>query len=112
MVITFYTKVLEDELVGPFFIERLGDDLMNSTWAPHLDLLTDFWASFTIGDTNYRGNPFGPHVDMKGLTRETFQQWLRLFFTTLDEVYEPHVGEQLKQRSEIIASNFMRNLGL
>ena len=112
MVMGFYTKVLEDEEVGPFFIQRLGHDLTETVWGEHLDLLTDFLASFTLGDINYRGNPFGPHVDMQGLSKETFSQWLILFHDTIDSIYEPNVGEQLKQRSSIIAQNFMRNLGL
>ncbi len=112
MVITFYTKVLKDEKVGPFFIERLGDDLTGAVWGEHLDILTDFWASFTIGDMNYKGSPFAPHANMQGLKRDTFEQWLKLFFQTLDSVYEPLVAEQLKQRSTIIAGNFMRNLSL
>ena len=112
MVISFYTKVLKDDLVGPFFIDRLGDDLGGAIWGDHLDLLTDFWASFTLGDMNYRGNPFAPHINMQGLQRETFEQWIKLFHETLDSVYEPQVADQLKQRSEIIAGNFMRNLAL
>jgi len=46
------------------------------------------------------------------LSREVFEQWLKLFFATLDEVYEPRVADLFKERSTIIAGNFMRNLGL
>lgn len=112
LVITFYTKVLNDELVGPFFIQRLGDDLSGATWAPHLDTLTEFWASFTTSESSYYGSPFAPHMQLTGLKRETFEQWLNMFFKTLDSIYEPHLAEQLKKRSELIANNFMRNLRL
>ena len=47
MVIKFYTKVLADELVGPFFINKLGDDLSGAVWAPHLDTLFTNRAKFT-----------------------------------------------------------------
>jgi len=46
------------------------------------------------------------------LNREVFEQWLKLFYATLDEVYEPQIADQFKERSSIIAGNFMRNLGL
>jgi len=112
MVINFYRRVLKDDIVGPFFIAKLGDDMNNEYWKPHLKLLIDFWASIALNDTSYRGNPFAPHMYLGELKRETFEQWLVLFYATLDEVYEPAVADQFKERSSIIAGNFMRNLGL
>ena len=112
MVMNFYRRVLKDETVGPFFIAKLGDDMHNEYWQPHLKLLVDFWASIALGDTSYRGNPFAPHMYLGELKRETFEQWLVLFYDTLDEIYEPAVANQFKERSSIIAGNFMRNLGL
>ncbi len=112
MVMNFYRRVLKDDIVGPFFIAKLGDDMHNEYWEPHLELLVNFWASIALNDTSYRGNPFAPHMYLGELSREVFEQWLKLFFATLDEVYEPQVAEQFKERSSIIAGNFMRNLGL
>lgn len=112
MVMSFYRRVLKDDIVGPFFIAKLGDDMNNEHWKPHLKLLVDFWASIALGDPSYRGNPFAPHMSMGELKRETFEQWLVLFYATLDEVYEPQIAAQFKERSSIIAGNFMRNLGL
>ncbi len=112
MVMDFYRRVLKDETVGPFFIAKLGDDMSNEYWQPHLKLLVDFWASIALGDPSYRGNPFAPHMSLGELKRETFEQWLTLFYATLDEVYEPQIANRFKERSSIIAGNFMRNLGL
>jgi len=112
MVMTFYAKVLQDGIVGPFFIEKLGDDMQSETWREHLKILVDFWASIALGDTTYRGNPFAPHMYLGELKRETFEQWLRLFHETLDEVYISRIADQFKERSSIIAGNFMRNLGI
>jgi len=112
MVLSFYRRVLKDDIVGPFFIAKLGDDMNNEHWKPHLVLLIDFWASIALGDTSYRGNPFAPHTQLGELKRETFEQWLVLFYATLDEVYEPQIAEQFKERSSIIAGNFMRNLAI
>jgi hemoglobin len=112
MVIRFYRRVLKDETVGPFFIAKLGEDMNNEHWKPHLELLVNFWSSIALGDNSYYGNPFAPHLSIGALKRETFEQWLKLFHETLDEVYEPEVSLLFKERSTIIAGNFMRNLGL
>ena len=112
MVMDFYKRVLKDDSVGPFFIAKLGDDMTNEYWEPHLELLVNFWASIALNDMSYRGNPFAPHVMIGELNREVFEQWLILFFATLDEIYEPEIADVFKERSTIIAGNFMRNLGI
>jgi len=112
MVTNFYRKVIKDDVVGPFFIAKLGDDMTNEYWVPHLELLRNFWASIALGDTSYRGNPFAPHMMIGELSREVFEQWLKLFFETLDGIYKPQVADIFKERSTIIAGNFMRNLGI
>ena len=112
MVLKFYRRVLKDDIVGPFFIAKLGDDMSNEYWEPHLELLVNFWSSIALGDTSYRGNPFAPHIYLGELSREVFEQWLKLFFATLDEIYEPRIADLFKERSTIIAGNFMRNLGI
>ena len=109
---SFYTKVLKDEIVGPIFISKLGDDLMGPIWGPHLDLITNFWASITMSDPIYQGSPFAPHMQLADLSRAAFERWLKLFFETLDTIYEPAIADELKQRSTLIAGNFMRNLRL
>ena len=112
MVVKFYAVVLKDETVGPFFIEKLGDNLGTFLWQEHIKLLTNFWASIALGDTEYRGNPFGPHTRLVDLKRETFDQWLILFFSVVDGIYTPEVSAQVKERATVIAGNFMRNLQL
>jgi hemoglobin len=112
MVHLFYIKVLKDDLVGPFFIAKLGDDMKSEHWKPHLELLTNFWSSMILGDGSYGGNPFMPHTQLGELSREVFEQWLELFFKTIDDVYETQVGHPFKERSMAIAGNFMRNLGI
>ncbi len=110
MVLSFYRKILKDDTVGPFFVAKLGDDMSNEYWEPHLELLINFWSSMMLGDGSYRGNPFAPHMSLGELNREVFEQWLKLFFETLDEIYEPQAADLFKERSTIIAGNFMRNL--
>ena len=110
MVLRFYRKVLNDDVVGPFFIAKLGDDINNEHWVPHIEQLVNFWSSMILQDGSYEGNPLRPHFGIGELTHDTFKQWLKLFFETVDEVFVPKLGAEFKERSEIIAGNFMRNL--
>jgi hemoglobin len=112
MVVRFYTKVLEDKVVGSFFIAKLGNDLESDYWKPHIETLVNFWSSIILQDGSYGGNPLAPHFSIGELNKGVFEQWLKLFFETVDEVFIPKLGLEFKNRSEIIAGNFMRNLGV
>jgi len=112
LVRIFYPMILKDEIVGPFFIEKLGADISSEVWQEHLVLISNFWASVALGDGTYQGNPLAAHFQMPGISREAFEHWLALFSEAADRVYQPHAGEFFKTRSGIIAGNFMRNLGL
>ncbi len=112
MVDRFYSKILKDDLLADFFIERLGDEMITDEWQSHLTLLTDFWASITLGDTSYNSQPVKPHMHMEGLNREAFERWLELFFETVQKLYTEETANIFKKRSEMIANNFMRLLGI
>ncbi|NOR55622.1 MAG: globin [Sulfurovum sp.] len=112
MVNTFYAKIIKDDIVSPFFIAKLGEDINNDHWKEHLGVIRDFWTSIAMGDRDYNGNPFLPHTKLGDLKRETFMQWLKLFSETLDEIFIPEIAKLFKERAGIIAGNFMRNLGI
>lgn len=112
LVRTFYAQVLEDTILAPFFIEKLGDNLQSEAWEEHLLLLTEFWKFVALGYDEYKGNPLQPHFHIAGISREAFAGWLKLFHQTIDTLYTPSVGEYFKQKSTDIAENFMRKLGL
>lgn len=112
MVDRFYSKVLKDELLADFFIQKLGDEMISDDWQRHLDLLTDFWASTLLGDSSYSGQPVKAHVHMEGLQRVTFERWLEVFSQTVDKFYNQESADIFKTRSQSIANNFMRLLGI
>jgi hemoglobin len=112
LVITFYTKVLKDEKISPFFIEKLGADMKSEIWQKHITLLTNFWFTISFGRGEYNGSPFAPHMQISGLDRESFERWLKLFFEALDKIYVEDIALKFKERASIIASNFMRNLSI
>lgn len=111
-VFIFYGKIIKDEKVGPFFIEKLGPDMQSEHWKEHLEIIVGFWISIAFGNPKYRRQLFTPHTKLGDVKRETFEQWLKLFAETLDEVYVPKVAALFQERADIIAGNFMRNLGL
>jgi len=110
LVMSFYAKLIKDDIVGPFFIAKLGDDMSSEHWQTHLETIVGFWSSLAFGTPKYSGNLFLPHTQLGELKRETFEQWLKLFSETLDEVYVQSIADKFKERSIIIAGNFMRNL--
>ena len=112
LVITFYTKVMKNEKISPFFIEKLGPDMKSEIWQKHITLLTDFWYTISFGRGNYNGSPFAPHMQISGLDRESFETCLKLFFESLDKLYTEDIALKFKERASIIASNFMRNLSI
>jgi len=112
LVRIFYPMVLKDPLVGPFFVEKLGDDIHSDIWEEHLVLISHFWAFVALGDERYTGRPMAPHFLIEGISRKAFEQWLKLFHEAVDKVYIPRSGEFFKLKSTDIASNFMRNLGI
>jgi len=113
LVIKFYAKVVKDDLIGPIFIDVLGKDLKSEKWQAHIQLLTNFWAAIALGESDYNGSPFAPHVEFADrLSIKAFEQWLKLFFETLNTIYEPALAQQFLARSKNIAGNFIRNLNL
>ncbi|MCF6243654.1 MAG: group III truncated hemoglobin [Sulfurovum sp.] len=112
LVRTFYPEVIKDEMIGPFFIEKLGNDIKSDTWEEHLVLLTQFWKFVALYDDAYTGHPLKPHFDIVGLSREAFERWITLFYETVDEIYDKNTGELFKQKSADIAENFMHKLEL
>jgi len=112
LIAIFYPKVLKDPTIGPFFIEKLGNNIESPTWKKHLVDILEFWKMSALGYDDYEGNPLAPHFNIKGINREAFSIWLKLFDESIDEVYEPFAGDYLKEKSKNIAENFMKKLEL
>lgn len=112
MVRKFYAKVLDDELLSPFFRKALGDDLKNGKWHEHLHTLDNFWMLMMTGKRGYGGDPFPPHAFLGPLTPETFERWLKLFRETLDSLYTPEIADKFYTKANILAEQFMENLGM
>ncbi len=112
LVRTFYARVLEDDMLAPFFIKALGNDLKNGKWHEHLNTLYNFWMLMMTGKSSYGGHPYPPHAFIGPLSRENFERWLELFRQTLDELFVPEISEKFYKKADVLAEQFMDNLGI
>ena len=103
----FYKKAIDDDILGPFFIHELGDDIEDEDWVEHIDLLADFWLAKMLGENTYYGNFIGAHIKLPHIKKENFQRWVKLFSATADEVYVPDLAERFKKKGLQFSKEFM-----
>ena len=112
LVRQFYATVLQDDVVGPFFIRKLGNDLKNEKWYEHLHTLDEFWLLMMTGESNYKGHPFPVHAFLGPLEPETFERWLELFHRSVHELFVPELAAKFYDKADTLAKQFIENLGL
>lgn len=102
LVRSFYTKVLNDEMLSPFFAYVRAHH-----WQKHLEVLDSFWNDVLFDAGGYAGNPLKVHSllhHFSALRHENFKRWLQLFTETVDELFEGERAERAKQRAISIAT--------
>lgn len=112
LVRSFYSAVLRDDMLRPFFVKALGSDLDNGKWYEHLHTLDNFWLLMMEGEKGYKGDPFPPHAFLGPLSRENFERWLMLFKETLESLFIPQIAEKFYRKADILAEQFIENLGI
>jgi hemoglobin len=106
MVDEFYSKINVHPELSPFF-----NEIAKTDWNHHLPRMYDFWSSILLGTMKYSGAPFPKHQVLP-LRKENFDQWLELFFHTVDENFKGPKADEAKVRASIIAKTFIYKLGL
>jgi hemoglobin len=96
----FYTKVREDDLLGPVFNARIED-----RWPMHLEKMYSFWQTTLLGEHTYSGRPFPPHATLP-VGHAHFERWVKLFTETVDELFTGEKADEAKWRAEKIAEMF------
>lgn len=99
----FYTRVQEDELIGPVFNGVI------SNWQPHLDRMYSFWNAVLFGVPGFKGNPFARHAPLAIETRH-FDRWLSLFNQTIDAHFSGEIAELTKVKAQLMAALFLSKL--
>jgi len=109
LMTSFYKKAIKDEILGPYFIHELGDDIRSEEWVEHIDLLADFWLAKMLGEKTYKGNFIGAHIKLPQISRESFDSWLKLFSLSVDEVFVPEIAEVFKKKATLFSLQFINN---
>jgi len=112
MIREFYSRILKDETVGPYFVKALGNDLNGPKWYEHFNTLYNFWVLIMTGKRGYGGDPYPPHAFIGKLYPETFERWLEIFHEVVYEYFTPEIADKFYKKAEILADQFMDNLGV
>ncbi len=101
LVDTFYGKVREDALLAPIFNKVIQD-----RWPGHLEKMYTFWQTVLLDEHTYYGGPFPPHAKLP-VEKEHFEQWLKLFFETVDGHFTGEKADKAKWQGERMAEMFL-----
>ena len=99
----FYSKVNQDELIGPIFHAVITD------WNPHLAKMYDFWNAVLFGVAGFKGNPFARHAPLP-IQKVHFERWLLLFEQTIDEHFLGALANETKKKAGMMAEMFLSKL--
>lgn len=108
LINTFYEKVKTNEIIGYIFSEVAKVD-----WVSHMPVMYSFWASVLLDERSYDGNPMPVHINLSKrtpMTEAAFNEWLMLFRTTTDELFEGEKADEAKFRAENIARLMMHKI--
>ena len=94
LVDAFYQKVLNDELLSPFF-QKIDFKL-------HQPKMVHFWCFVLFDEPGYTTNVTQKHEHMK-LSKVHFDRWLELFNATTNALFIGEKAEKAKERASILA---------
>jgi hemoglobin len=106
LVDSFYTRVRQDETLGPVFERAIGDE-----WEPHLKRMRAFWSSLLLASGQYKGNPMMKHLMLlPRIGQEHFERWLNLWRQTAADVLPPQAASVFVSRAESIAERLLSSV--
>jgi hemoglobin len=108
LVRTFYSRALEDPVIGYIFTDVAQLDL-----EAHVPRITSFWETILLGARSYGGGAFRPHAAVHAkspLRKGHFERWLELWRTTVDELFAGPRAELAKSHAERVAGAFHARL--
>ena len=107
----FYEKAFADETIGYIFNDVAKLDLIK-----HLPIITDFWEMMLLGNINFQAkygrSPMQRHIELnekEPLQIKHFNQWLKIFYETIDENFAGEKADLAKFRAKAVADTmFMK----
>jgi hemoglobin len=107
LVDSFYSRVRQDEILGPVFAEKIGNE-----WEPHLATMRAFWSSLMLASGRYKGNPMMKHLLlMPRIGSEHFERWLSIWKQTTAELFPPATAEVFVRKAESMAERLLETIG-
>jgi len=92
LIRTFYTRVAQDDLIGPLFRTVLVDQW---AWQSHCETMVKFWESLLLGSKTYRGRTVAKHQMLPTLSGAMFDRWHALFEETTRGIFETDVANRV-----------------
>ena len=108
LVRRFYERALTDPIIGFIFVDVAKLDL-----DAHVPVITDFWETILLGRRSYGGSAFAPHARLHAmvpLEKAHFDRWVKLWSTTVDELFEGERAELAKEHARRVARAFHARL--
>ena len=105
LVRAFYAEAKDDPLIGPVFNSAVVD------WEHHFEIVERFWSRTLLGTTDYKGNPFAPHMPLK-LKPEFFDRWLEIFKPNAERILQPPAAQRAIAKVEHMSTCFQAGLFL
>ncbi len=110
LVDTFYEKAKVDKEIGYVF-----NDVMQVNWEAHLPKMYGFWEILLLGKEGVHSNPMQKHIEINAkekLTEAHFEQWVNLWFKTIDELFEGTNTDIAKERTKAIRQTLIQRIRL
>ena len=111
IIATFYDKLLNDELMFPFFKEIVEDNELEH----HLEIITDFWEDLLLQTFKYKNNPMKKHLDFQkkmDFQKKHFELWLQYLTETITDNFDGEIAHAMKTRANSIAMVMQMKMGL
>ena len=100
LVDSFYSRIRSDNLLKDIFNSKIED-----RWSEHLEKMYRFWQTVLLEEHTYYGSPFVPHAKLP-VEQEHFEQWIRLFNVTVDELFTGEKATRAKWQGARMAEMF------
>lgn len=105
LVDRFYTRVRQDELLGPFFANAIRGD-----WEPHLETMRAFWSSLMLASGRYKGNPMMVHLLLPRIGSGHFERWLSIWKQTTSELFSPESASLFLTKAQTMAERLLETI--
>lgn len=100
LVDNFYGKVRQDDLLANIF-----NTIIQDRWPQHLEKMYRFWQTVLLEEHTYYGSPFLPHAKLP-VDAEHFEKWLKIFYETVDSLFEGEKATRAKWQGQRMAEMF------